>query len=248
MKKCADFSMTKPLTVVSSDLSKARSVSRDSLLSRSNVKESVRKVPLILDFNSYNKKVMSIVRRNFEQYLTDDVDIGKMFDSNFLGSFIKEKSFANHLVSSRLSAEYEIPGTFQCNRSAGNTCAYVSSATVIVGPFDTFDIRQSISCTSDNIVYCIFCSKCDYIGETGRRLGDRFREHLNDIKHKRIEKSEIARHFNSAQHTCDDANVVGLLHCKNIINRKQYEKNIINKLGTLVPLGMNKDDQLISSF
>ena len=142
-----------PLTVVSSALAKARSVSRDSLLSHSNVKESVRKVPLILDFNSYNKKVMSIVRRNFEQYLTGDVDIGKMFDSNFLGSFSNEKSLANHLVSSRLSAEYEIPGTFQCNRSVCNTCAYVSSATVIVGPFDTFDIRQSFSCTSDNIVY-----------------------------------------------------------------------------------------------
>ena len=58
---------------------------------------------------------MSIVRRNFEQYLTDDADIGKMFDSNFLSSFSNEKSLANHLVSGRLSAEYEIPGTFQCN-------------------------------------------------------------------------------------------------------------------------------------
>ena len=141
-----------------------------------------------------------------------------------------------------LSCKNAIP--FQCNISVCNTCAYVSSATVIVGPFDTFDIRQSFSCTSDNIVYCIFCTKCDvlYIGETGRRLGDRFRENLNDIKHKHIVKSKVARHFNSAQHTCDDANVVGLLHCKNIINRKQSEKNIINKLGTLVPLGMNKDD------
>ena len=122
------------------------------------------------------------------------------------------------------------------------TSAYVSIFTVIVGPFDTFDVRQSFSC--DNIVYFIFCSKCVvlYIGEKGRRLGDRFREHLYDIKHKRIEKSQVARHFNSAQHTCDDANVVGLLHCKNTINRKLSEKNIINKLGTLVPLGMNKDD------
>ena len=77
-----------PLTVVSSTLAKARSVSRDSLLSRFNVKESVRKLPLILDFNSYNAKVMSIVRRNFEQYLTDGADIGKMFDSNFLGSLV----------------------------------------------------------------------------------------------------------------------------------------------------------------
>ena len=56
---------------------------------------------------------MSIVRRNFEQYLTDDADIGKMFDSNFLSSFSNEKSLANHLVSGRFSAEYEILG--QCS-------------------------------------------------------------------------------------------------------------------------------------
>ena len=36
-------------------------------------------------------------------------------------------------------------------------------------------------------------------------------EHLNGIKHKRIVKLEVVRHFNSAQHNCDDANVVGLL-------------------------------------
>ena len=46
----------------------------------------------LLDFNSYNAKIMSIVRRNFEQYLTDNADIGKMFDSNFPGSFSNENS------------------------------------------------------------------------------------------------------------------------------------------------------------
>ena len=68
----------------------------------------------------------------------------------------------------------------------------------------------------------------DWVIDLGRRLGDRFREHIYDIKHIRIEKSEEARHFNSAEHTCDDANVVGLLLCNNIINRKQSERTLLN--------------------
>ena len=37
-------------------------------------------------------------------------------------------------------------------------------------------IRHNFTCTSSNIIYCIFCSKCCklYIGETGRHLSDRF--------------------------------------------------------------------------
>eukprot|EP00061_Rhincodon_typus_P011131 g35927.t1 len=41
-------------------------------------------------------------------------------------------------------------------------------------------IAQGFTCTSSNLVYCICCSRCDPvdIGETKRRLGDRFAEHL----------------------------------------------------------------------
>ena len=83
------------------------------------------------------------------------------------------KSLSNHV--------HEIPGTFRCNRTICNTCQFVSCRTSIDTPFRSFSISRSFSCVSENIVYCIFCSKCNiyYVGETGRRLGDRFREHLN---------------------------------------------------------------------
>ena len=39
-------------------------------------------------------------------------------------------------------------------------------------------ITDRFTCTSANVIYCITCTLCNklYIGETGRRLGDRFRE------------------------------------------------------------------------
>ena len=108
---------------------------------------------------------------------------------------------------------------------------------------NSFNIRRSFTCTSENVVYCIICSKCGhlYIGETGRRLGDRFREHLGDIRNKRIERSDVAKHFNLVGHNTENVNIVGLLHCSNTFQRKQCETKLISKFGTLVPFGMNKD-------
>ena len=81
-----------------------------------------------------------------------------------------------------------------------------------------------------------------YVGETGRRLGDRFREHLSDIKNKRVAKSDVAKHFNLNSHSIGDVNVCGLLYCNNTTERKQKEMNIIRNLGTLKPLGLNKEE------
>ena len=74
-------------------------------------------------------------------------------------------------------------GTFSCSRARCYTCSFLNSATSISGPKSNFVIRHNFTCTSSNIIYCISCSKCCklYIGETGRRLSDRFAEHLRSV-------------------------------------------------------------------
>ena len=162
-----------PLCVVTSAREKVFKTSRETLLCKKSSLNVSRKIPLVLKYNQFNSRILSIVRKNYLQYLSNDVDIGKMFENNFIGSFCNEKSLSNHV--------HEIPGTFRCNRTICNTCQFVSCRTSIDTPFRSFSISRSFSCVSENIVYCIFCSKCNiyYVGETGRRLGDRFREHLN---------------------------------------------------------------------
>ena len=188
-----------PLAVVSKCLEKAKHTSRNDLLHNdTSSKLADHKLPLILDFNSYNCKVMSIVKNNFFAFLSEDEDIGKMFENNIVCSYSNERSLSKYLVRSKLTFDNEIPGTFRCNRPVCNTCDFVSHVTVVTGTYNSFYIRRSFTCTSENVVYCIICSKCGhlYIGETGRRLGDRFREHLSDIRNKRIERSDVAKHFN----------------------------------------------------
>ena len=57
------------------------------------------------------------------------------------------------------------------------------------------NITKQFSCLSYNIAYVIYCTKCAqlYIGETGRTLDTRFKEHLADFKHRR--DKPVANHL-----------------------------------------------------
>ena len=80
------------------------------------------------------------------------------------------------------------------------------------------------------------------IGESGRKLGDRFREHLLDVKNKGSDLSKpVARHFNLPGHSHEHMEICGIyLHLGNNETRKRKEQRLIFKLGTLAPNGINE--------
>ena len=85
-----------PLCVVTSAREKVFKTSRETLLYKKSSLNVSRKIPLVLKYNQFNSRILSIVRKNYLQYLSNDVDIGKMFENNFIGSFCNEKSLSNH--------------------------------------------------------------------------------------------------------------------------------------------------------
>ena len=101
-----------------------------------------------------------------------------------------------------------------------------------------------ITCTSTNVIYCITCTLCKklYIGETGRRLGDRFREHRRDVeKDDKNASKPVARHFNLPNHSKQHMVVCGLsLHQGSTESRKTLEQKLIFQIGTLNPHGINE--------
>ena len=100
------------------------------------------------------------------------------------------------------------------------------------------------TCTSANVIYCITCTLCKklYIGETGRRLGDRFREHLRDVEKDDKDASKtVARHFNLPNHSKEHMSICGLsLHQGTTDSRKNLEQRFIFQIGTLNPNGINE--------
>ena len=77
-----------------------------------------------------------------------------------------------------------------------------------------------------------------YIGETGRRLGDRFREHLRDNKDA---SKTVSKHFNLSGHSFNNMTVRGLsLRQGNTESRKYSEQKLVFIIGTLVPHRINE--------
>ena len=103
---------------------------------------------------------------------------------------------------------------------------------------------EHFSCITEHVVYCLSGTKCPsivYIGETGRRLADRFREHRKDIVNGRNDLP-LPAHFTQPNNTQKDIKVAVLkAGLANQEYRKKQEMRLIFKYGTVGSRGLNQD-------
>ena len=111
------------------------------------------------------------------------------------------------------------------------TCPHVNSSSTITTPKGHVYITGHFSCITEHVVYCLSCTKCPsivYIGETGRRLADCFREHRRDINGRN--DLPVPARFNQPNHTLEDMKVAVLkAGLANQEYRKKQEMRLIFK-------------------
>ena len=56
-------------------------------------------------------------------------------------------------------------GTYPCQQPRCRTCGHISSETDLLGPKDHLTIRDSFTCLSSSLIYCISCRRCPAIRE-----------------------------------------------------------------------------------
>ena len=135
-------------------------------------------MPFTLTYHPHDLAAKDIILKNFK-LLQNDNETGGIFSQPPFTSFKRDKNIENFLVRSVLKSDDQ-PSTFKCARKRCNTCPFIQNADKITGPKRSIKSTDRFTCTSANVIYCITCTLCKkiYIGETGRRLGDRFPEHL----------------------------------------------------------------------
>ena len=230
-----------PASIVQAGHHRAQLIDRQSSLQASQ-KEHSDRIPFTLTFHPHNHSVKSIILKNFK-LLQNDPETGTIFSQPPLISFKRDKNIGNFLVRSSFQTNDQ-PGTFKCARARCKTCPFIHNANKISGPKRSIKITDHFTCTSANVIYCITCTYCKkiYIGETGRRLGDRFREHLRDVERNDKDASKpVARHFNLPNHSKQHMAICGLsLHLGSSESRKTLEQKFIFQIGTLNPIGINE--------
>jgi len=133
-----------------------------------------------------------------------------------------------------------LTGTIPCGGKRRHTCEHTLQTSVVKGSKGSQEINQRFDCHSECIIYAIICAKCKlvYIGETEKKLHERFRRHLNNLKQDKC-NGQVVEHFTSV-HSKEDMQVTVLEYApKNKHERQELEASLIAKLGTRIPYGLN---------
>ena len=161
-----------------------RRMSQSDALQRNislNKKES--RIPLVLTYHPLNNRIKRILLDNFN-ILSDDPETKKIFPQPPMVAYRRDQNLRNILVHTSASNQATaLSGSPPCRRPRCRTWNYISNDTTLHGPKCSINIKESFTCDSSGLVYCISCRRCPaiYIGETGRTLRERFEEHLRSF-------------------------------------------------------------------
>ena len=135
-------------------------------------------------------------------------------------------------------------GTKTCNKFC-KTCPYITNT----NDFRSNSTQQHFknnalyTCRTAGVIYLINCKKCgmQYVGETGRELFKRGREHIYNIENN---KEAVGEHFNSKGHALHhfSIQIIEKVIPDTVNFRLERESMWIRKLESKAPRGLNKND------
>ena len=231
-----------PKHIVQKALERARGISRKDALNPGERDDHEDRPVAVIPYHPHNLPICDILRRNFH-ILQSDPDLGQVFQRLPLIAFQREKNLRDLLVRAKVGLRTNNPGPPGCNpcdEARCKTCAHIDTSTTFVGPKGRFIPRSQYTCKSSDLVYILTCTLCHklYVGETCRTLNERFSEHLRSMRLNY--RDPVGQHFNSPLHNHTHAKVAAVWQnpCDRTY-RKQMESQIISRLGTVQPAGIN---------
>ena len=212
------------------------------------------RVPFVITYNPALRSISSIIRKHFH-ILISSPRCYNVFKAAPIVAYRRSSNLSDFLVRAQLRnlAQHNQPrGSYPCGKNC-LTCKYISdgqTSYTFHATGETRPITNHIDCNSKNVSYMIQCNQCSqqYIGETKRRLKDRFNEHRRPVDNpSNISKpTTVSEHFLTNDHSANDITLIPLELTKSNRDsvRKAREAYLIERGKTLEPLGINKKDEM----
>ena len=240
-------------SVVTDNQRRTQEISRERALgnsARGHRARCAEKIPLVLTYHPKNEEVKKILLKSFRILFDDPTN------TEPLCVYRRNTSLRDILVHSTLSSRADDilatpAGSFPCHRPRCRTCDFTERSATVTNANGDVRLKGRFDCTAAGVVYVTTCQRSYklYIGETGRRLSDRFGEHLRSVEgFKQKPRYQgggfpVAEHFNLPERNhVQDMQVSVVRQVKGgTATQQREERRLIFQLGTLAPEGLNID-------
>ena len=229
---------------------KVKTIERKDALKRTE-KKDVQRIVLSLPYDPRLPKISNILYR-FWTVMIKNPRLKRIFPQAPMICWTRPKNIREMLVKAKLpkfavsrKSKRQVFGFKHCKRLSCNMCKFspkFAKSITSSRTKETFKIKSDLSCESKNVIYCITCKKQDkncknkpqYIGQTSRRVFERFNEHKASVKPD--SKKTVGSHFSSNGHSVNDMEIVPLEYVTSNDPwiRMSREKYFINKFDPLL--------------
>lgn len=229
---------------IENQLQKVDRLDRSELLtqSRDRKRRADDRVPLVVTYSNLLPNVHDIVFKHMH-VLHQSERMERVFSNPPLVAYRRDNNLSDTLVhgkTNRLMNRHSDTCEDGCLY-----CGILLRTDIQDTPGQaTYQTEVKVNCRLQNVVYAIRCSRCEiavYVGETERRIQDRMKEHLRDV---RLQKEKpIMCHFRDT-HRAEDLrfSVLAKLYSGNHTERVLRETVWIKRLKTQRPHGCNVKD------
>ena len=246
-----------PQDLVEAAMVRASGQKREDLLvpkpkSETN-EQTPRSVFMITTFNPGQNILNDIVRRN-APYLQKNPQYRDLHNLDIKPVYRRPKNLRDLLVRASLPKKLDtakVTKTKVCSNPAKcRYCPQLNKTGKIQSTVSkrSYATKINICCQSNNLIYAITCLKCgkQYVGQTSRRLMDRFQGHFGTVSRKE-NNTLIADHFTSSGHAGKKDMEIYVLDFIYLSAKKdeakeprlKIEKAWIHRLNSAFPDGLN---------
>ena len=202
-----------PREEVTNELRKVDRMKREALLTTKDgtrTREGSR-VPMVVTFSSFLPDIRGILKKN-RHILQKSDKLKKIFQSDPMVAYKRGRNLKDLLVHRKTNKALGTSGRQDCGGGCV-ICQVFYKGDSVPGTEGPLHYDKTIGCKSSNLVYGIWCSKCNkvvYVGQTGDKIYTRMQNHLSSIRCKRDGRIPVSRHFTERGHTEADFRVIGL--------------------------------------